>query len=224
MTELITRPIAWLLQQSTTLPDTVVVKAAERGWFETMTGIASGVTALLLLVFVIVLAVAAWSLLQSVKKLRALLERDVTPVTRRANAVLENLNHITSSIRNEVDEVNATIASANRQLQQAVELTENRISEFNALLEVVQEEAEQAFVSTAAAVRGVRMGAAAFGELQDSADDGIGEGGEDDDGDDDEYDEESLAEARDADAGGRGGEQRAAAARPRLRARPKRRS
>jgi uncharacterized protein YoxC len=221
MTELITRPGAWLLQQAATLPDTVVMKAAGRDWFETMTGIASGVTALVLLVLVIVLAVAAWSFLQSVKKLRALLERDITPVTRRANGVLENLNHITTSIRDEVDQVNATIASANQRLQQAVELTEKRIGEFNALLEVVQEEAEQAFVSTAAAVRGVRTGAVAFGELQDAADEGIGEGGGEN-GDDDEYDEESIAEDRNSDADGRG-EQRAAAPRPRLRARHKRR-
>ena len=223
MTELIPRPDAWLLQRAATLPDTVVMKAAERGWFETMTGIASGVTAVLLLVFVIVLAVAAWWFLRSVKKLHALLERDITPLTQRANSVLENLNHITSSIREEVDQVNATIASANRRVQQAVEAVEKRIGEFNALLQVAQEEAEQAFVSTAAAVRGVRTGAAAFGELQDAADDGIGAGGDEDNGDDDLYDEDPIAEDRDADARGRGGEERAAAARPRLRSRDKRR-
>src|SRR5206468_11349183 len=129
---------------------------------------------------------------------------------------------ITSSIREEVDQVNATIASANRRVQQAVEAVEKRIGEFNALLQVAQEEAEQAFVSTAAAVRGVRTGAATFSELQDAADDGIGAGGDEDNGDDDEYDEDPIAEDRDADARGRGGEERAAAARPRLRSRDKR--
>jgi uncharacterized protein YoxC len=224
MTELITRSGAWLLQRAATLPDTVVMQAPARDWFDTTTGIASMVTAVLLLVFVVVLAVAAWSLLRSVKKVQALLERDITPLTRRAQGVIENLNHITTSIRGEVDQVNATIASANRGLQQAVEVTEKRIGEFNALLHVAQEEAEQAFVSTAAAVRGVRTGAAAFGELQ-AADDEIGAGGEDDDGDDDEFDEDAgdPAEERDADAAGRGTEQRGAAARPRVRARHKRR-
>ena len=44
MTEAFTRPVVWLLQQAPTLPDTFVMKTvtAERGWFETVTGIASG--------------------------------------------------------------------------------------------------------------------------------------------------------------------------------------
>jgi hypothetical protein len=36
---------------------------------------------------------------------------------------------------------------------------EQRIEEFNALMEVIQGEAESAFIKTAAAVRGVREGA-----------------------------------------------------------------
>jgi hypothetical protein len=47
-------------------------------------------------------------------------------------------------------------------LHQAVALSERRLNEFNALLEVVQQEAEQMFVSTASAVRGVRTTASAF--------------------------------------------------------------
>ena len=40
------------------------------------------------------------------------------------------------------------------------------MNEFNALLAVVQQEAEQLFVSTASTVRGVREGAAAFRDRQ----------------------------------------------------------
>jgi hypothetical protein len=63
-----------------------------------------------------------------------------------------------------VQQINATIAAANERLQQAVMVTERRLGDFNALLQVVQEEAEQMFVSTASAVRGVRTSASALSE------------------------------------------------------------
>ena len=217
MTEIITLGGAWLLQQAATLPDTVIMKtvAVERGWFETVTGIASAVLTLTILGLAIVMAPAAWSFWRTFRKVRTLLDRvyaDVNPITRHASNVADNLDYITTSIRHDVQQVNATIASANRRLQEAVELTEQRMNEFNALLQVAQQEAEQAFVSTAAAVHGVRTGAATFTGLAGAEldDDGTGD---DDDGDDNESD--TIAELRD----GRG----EAPARPRVRSRRKRR-
>lgn len=193
MTELITRPGAWLLQQAATFPDTVVMKTvtAQRGWFETITGVASAVLSLTILGLAVVLGPAAWSFWRSFRKVRELLDRvygDVTPLMRHTSNIADNLDYITASIRNDVQQVNATIASANRRLNQAVELTENRLNEFNALLQVVQQEAEQAFVSTAAAVRGVRTGAATLGGL---GDDELEIGGIDD-GNDGESDADAL--------------------------------
>jgi hypothetical protein len=49
-------------------------------------------------------------------------------------------------------------------LQQAVQSVEGRINEVNALLDVVQEEAESAFVATASTIRGVKTGIQAFDE------------------------------------------------------------
>jgi len=176
MTELVTRSGVWLLQQAAMAQDTVVMKtmAVERGWFETVTGIASGVMTLTLLGLTIFLAPAAWSFWRTFRKVRELLDRvyaDITPLTRHASNVADNLDYITTSIRTDVQQVNATIATANRRLNEAVELTETRLNEFNALLQVVQQEAEHAFVSTAAAVRGVRTGAATLGGLVDDAED-----------------------------------------------------
>jgi uncharacterized protein YoxC len=221
MTELITRSGAWLLLQAPTLPDTFVMKtvAAERGWFEIVTGVASGLLSLTILGLAIVLGPAAWSFWRTYKRFHELLDKvyaDITPLTRHASNIADNLDYITTSIRNDVQQVNATIASANRRLHQAVELTESRLNEFNALLQVVQQEAEQAFVSTAAAVRGVRTGAAAFGGLGDDTDDADdNESGGDENGDDSESDEDTLDERE------RLGEARgpAGAARPRLRPR-----
>jgi uncharacterized protein YoxC len=224
MTELITRPGVWLLQQAAAFPDTFVMKtvATGRGWFEIVTGVASGVLTLTMLALAVVLGPAAWSFWRSFRKVRELLDRvyaDITPLTRHASSIADNLDYITTSIRNDVQQVNATIASANRRLTQAVELTETRLNEFNALLQVVQQEAEQAFVSTAAAVHGVRTGAATLSGLDEDIDDiddidDEADGG-DEDGDDNESDEDAFGERLDRSPG--------AAARPRLRSQRKRR-
>ena len=89
---------------------------------------------------------------------------DINPLMRHASAIADNVNYITTSVRADVQQVNATIAAANQRLQQAVLVTEQRLSEFNALLQVVQQEAEEMFVSTASAMRGVRTSAAALSE------------------------------------------------------------
>ena len=61
MTELVTRPLAWMLQQGAALPDTLVMKTvpAQRSWFEIVTGIASGVLSLTILGLAIVMASSA---------------------------------------------------------------------------------------------------------------------------------------------------------------------
>ncbi len=68
----------------------------------------------------------------------------------------------TSGTGADVDKVSSTITEANDRLRNAMDETEERMNEFKALLEVIQQEAEDVFVGTAAAVRGVRTGAAAF--------------------------------------------------------------
>src|SRR5688500_10386683 len=218
MTELFTRSGAWLLQQSASFPDTLVMNtvAAERGWFETVTGVASGLMSVTLVVLTIVVAPAACDFYKTFKKARALLDRveaDINPLTHHASNIADNLDYITTSIRNDVQQVNATIAAANRRLNQAAALTETRLNEFNALLQVVQQEAEQAFVSTASVVRGVRTGAAAFGgsmrrPLDEDGGEDYGDDGESNDtldaGEDGDHEDERS----------RGAEPREPAARP----------
>jgi uncharacterized protein YoxC len=225
MTELITRSGVWLLQAQAALPDTLVMKTvtAERGWFETVTGIASGLMSVTLLVFTVFAAPAAWEFWKTFRKTRELLDKvyaDINPLTRHAASIADNVDYVTTSIRNDMQQVNATIASANRRLNQAVLLTETRLNEFNALLQVVQQEAEQTFVSTAAVVRGVRTGAATFGDSYDGiADDGQGEN---ENGDDDESDEDALDALDALDEHERPDHARDASARPRLRSRRRR--
>ena len=51
------------------------VIAAERGWFETITGIASGLTTLILLGLAVFVAPMAWSFWRTFRKVRELLDR-----------------------------------------------------------------------------------------------------------------------------------------------------
>jgi uncharacterized protein YoxC len=168
MTDEIGRIGALMLAQVTTaLPDTIFTKqvVAEHGWFEQVTGIASGLMSVALLALAAFLIPAAWNFRSSHKKMNQLLERvygDINPLMRHASSIADNLDYITTSVRTDVQQINATIAAANQRLNQAVTLTEERMSEFNALLAVMQREAEGIFVSTASTARGIRAGAAAF--------------------------------------------------------------
>ena len=174
----IARAGAWLLVQAAHT-DTLLMRqvGAERGWFERFTAIASGLTSIAILVLAVALVPAAWNFRKSYAKVSALLDRvygDVNPLMRHASAIADNVNYITTSVRTDVQQVNAMIASANERLQQAMALTEQRLNEFNALLEVVQQEAETMFVATASTVRGVRTGAAALHTVDDDEEPRVG--------------------------------------------------
>jgi uncharacterized protein YoxC len=158
---------AWLVQLQQAVVDTPVVKmvAAERGWFDTVTGVASGIMTLTLLALTIALAPAAWNFRKSRKKINEVIDRvygDINPIVRHLSTIADNVDYISTSIRVDVQQVNQTIAAANQRLNHAVALAEQRLNEFNALIRVVQQEAEDTFVSTASTVRGVREGAATF--------------------------------------------------------------
>jgi len=172
MLEAMTWAGVWLVQRSAALPDTVFTKqvAAVPSTFERITGVASGLLTIAICIFVIAAVPAAWNFRKSYRRVNQLLERiygDINPIMRHASSVADNINYITTSIRTDVQRINATIADANERLQEAVTVTERRLGDFNALLRVVQEEAESMFVSTASAVRGVRTSASALSGVGD---------------------------------------------------------
>jgi uncharacterized protein YoxC len=164
-----------LLQVASALPDTIVTKqvAVEQGAFEKVAGIAQGLMSIAILVLTVVLVPAAWNFRNSYKKVNELIDRfygDIGPLVRNANAIADNVNYITTSIRVDVQQFNQTVALANERLTTAVMTAERRMNELDALLRVVQREAEDAFVSTAATLRGVRAGATTF---RDEVEDGL---------------------------------------------------
>jgi len=152
-----------LLQAARALPDTIYTKqiAAAPSWFEKITSAASAIMTITIIVLSAALIPAAWNFRKSYKKVSDMLDKiygDVNPLMRHASAIADNVDYISTAIRVDVQQVSQTVAAVNQRLQQAVAAAEDRINQLNALLEVVQEEAESVFVSTASTVRGVRTG------------------------------------------------------------------
>jgi len=162
---------------SHTYPDTVITKqvTAEPGVFEKIMSVASLLTTLSLLALTIGLVPAAWSFRKTYKKVNDLIDRvygDITPLVRSASVGAEDARQILASLKGDARLIQQTVAAANTRMLKAVRQTEERIDQFNALIEVVQEEVESAFVSTAATVRGVRTGFDQIFDTNDGEDDG----------------------------------------------------
>ncbi|HMG96528.1 MAG TPA: hypothetical protein VK565_09525 [Gemmatimonadaceae bacterium] len=152
-----------LLQAVTALPDTIYTKqiVAEPGLWDKITSIASGVMTITVIVLTVALVPAAWNFRKSYKKISDMLDKvygDVNPLMRHASAIADNVDYISTAMRVDVQQVSQTVAAVNQRLQQAVGAAEERINQLNALLDVVQEEAESAFVTTASTIRGVQTG------------------------------------------------------------------
>jgi uncharacterized protein YoxC len=167
MTSLASAAVHFALQAAARTVDTIYVQSAPnpQGWFQKMASIAGGILTLAVLASAIVLVPAMWNFRKTYKRTAKLLERiqgDVSPLIKHAHSIADNVDYISTAIRADVAKIQGTIQLANERLQDAIGATETRINEFNALLTVVQSEAEGAFVSTAAAVRGFREGASEF--------------------------------------------------------------
>ena len=168
-------------QAARTLPDTIITKqvAVEQGAFAKIAGVAQGLMSIAILVLTVVLVPAAWNFRNSYKKVNDLIDRfygDIGPLVRNANAIADNVNYIATALRVDVQQFNQTVALANERLTVAVKTAERRLNELDALMRVVQREAEDAFVSTASTLRGMRAGATTLREqVEDgSLADGVG--------------------------------------------------
>lgn len=163
MIALLTVKASMLLQAAVSVGDTVLMKQVKTdpSAFEKITSVASLIMTVSIIVLTAALVPAAWNFRKSYAKISDLLDKvynDVNPLMRNASTIADNVNYITTSVRVDVQQVSQTVAAANKRIMQAVDATEARINQLNALLEVVQEEAESAFVTTASTLRGVKTG------------------------------------------------------------------
>lgn len=144
----------------TTPPDTVTILAAQ-GFLATAQAVSSivlGVAVLGVLVALLMVLLQLRKLARTVGTVAQRLEKDSAPVMERARSVAENVDFITMAVRTDVQKLNASVSGLNDRLREASIKMEERIQDFTALVEVLQNEAEDLALDTAAAVRGVRAG------------------------------------------------------------------
>ena len=94
-----------------------------------------------------------------IRKLLSGMQKQLQPIADRARVAAENVEYISAVVRTDVQKVNESVTSITSRLNEASDHMEERIAEFNALMQVVQGEAEEVFLDTAAAAHGVRAGA-----------------------------------------------------------------
>lgn len=172
-------------------------------WPAAMTGISTLTIALLMLAIVGFLIGAGLKLRRASAKMDDMLDRmakEIAPVAQRLRSIADTADEIAASLGANVHQFSDTLAAANEGLQDALSLAERRLKEFDALVRVVQHEAEDAIVSAAATVRGVRAVASAIGEETAAA---LAFGDDEDDEDreeemDDGYDIGDTSGAREA--------------------------
>ena len=174
-----------LLQVASALPDTLYTKqiVEEPGMWQKFITVASGIMTISIIVLTVALVPAAWNFRKSYKKVSEMLDKvygDVNPLMRHASAIADNVDYISTAIRVDVQQVSQTVAAVNQRLQQAAASAEDRINQLNALLDVVQEEAESAFVTTASTIRGVQTGINQAFDEEDWSDGDYDEGRADD--------------------------------------------
>ena len=136
------------------------------------------VTSLVVLaMFLAVLVVFVFELRKvhvTLKRFSGHFQKRLDPILERGLEVTANMESISSVVRVDVQRVSESVRSLSDRLQNASDRMEERIQEFNALMEVVQEEAEDVFIGSAATARGVREGARVFrgpGQVQPAVSD-----------------------------------------------------
>ncbi|MGH7668512.1 MAG: hypothetical protein ACRENQ_03385, partial [Gemmatimonadaceae bacterium] len=139
------RGSAWILQAVATLPDTVFTRQiVERGWFDQMTHVATGVLVIVLLLLVLLGIPTAWylrhrlgTLARAVEGLRA----DVRPAMDQTLRVMQNAEAISTTVRREVERLSGTVEALDGQLREIADIAGDRVRDFDALLGTVQQEA-----------------------------------------------------------------------------------
>ena len=139
-----------------------LLQAVPRDGLSVAADVSIVIVAVAVVVLAIVLAVVLVRLSRVIAEIRGGVRQNLGPIVERARGISENVELITRSLREDVDRLNGSVKALTGRLTQASDRMEERIEDFNALMEVVQDEAEEIFIDTAATVRGVRAGASSI--------------------------------------------------------------
>ncbi|MEQ8328969.1 MAG: hypothetical protein RH859_00755 [Longimicrobiales bacterium] len=142
------------------VPDTLVTVPLRDGLSMAADGAMLAMAAALVVLAALLLSMMR-DMHKSMRRAHKAFEKNLGPVSERTVAIADNVEFITGALRTDVARLNASVKALTDRLHQASDRMEERIEEFNALMEVVQTEAEEIFIDTAATVRGVKEGARA---------------------------------------------------------------
>lgn len=145
-------------------PADTVVSVAARDGFDLLLAVAAGLFALVFLVMLAGLLFVFYQIHQAMRSIGEVKDRIASdPAVESLRKTSTNVEAISEVLKNEVVELSRSVGHLSERLTQASDRMEERIEDFNALMEVMQAEAEDVFVDTAATARGLRRG---IGELQ----------------------------------------------------------
>jgi hypothetical protein len=147
-----------LAVQATTPPDTVVTVPLRDG-YDLLLAFAAGATLATMmaaLLLVTILLLQTWRAARGVQALKARIAAD--PAVDSLRKAAANVDAISRTVHTEAERLSASVARLTDRLDQASNRIEERIEDLNAFIEVVQSEAEETFVDSAATARGVRAG------------------------------------------------------------------
>lgn len=139
-------------------PDTVVGIVARDGYDLLQALVAVSIAAALFGVLLL-LAVGILQMRQAGRAVEGVRRSFVTdPGVEGLRRTVSHVESISRTLEEEVGRLSQSVSGLSDRLIQASDRMEERIEEFNALMELVQREAEGAFVEGAAVARGVRAG------------------------------------------------------------------
>ena len=164
--------IAWslgisLMFQDQGIRDTVVMipAVAQRSAMEALASVGQFAVSVVVLILLAALVYVLLAMRKSVQELTKLLHSsygDLSAAAHSVRNVAEDVRGITQSVKTDVGAVSDTIRYVNHGFRRVVRRTESRLQRLDALVGVAQEEAEDFVLSSASALRGVKLGAAAL--------------------------------------------------------------
>ena len=156
-----------LMLQDQGIRDTVVMIAAptDRSLIETLAVGGQFVVSLVVMVLLGAIVFVMLAMRKSVQELTRLLHSsygDISAAAHSVRNVAEDVRGITQSVKTDFGAVSDTVRHVNKGVRRAIRRAESRLRRLDALVGVAQEEAEEFVMSSASAMRGVRLGAAAL--------------------------------------------------------------
>lgn len=167
MNALLTTTGLALLLQGAALPDTIIAIQApvDRGWLETSAAVMQILVSVVLIGMLAAILLGLSRLAAALQEMTTLLRSshdEISAALHNVRGVAEEIGEVTRSVRADVEAVSETIRTANDGARAALRRAGRRLRRLDALVGVAQEEAEDFVMSSASALRGLRVGAKAL--------------------------------------------------------------